>query len=982
MFRRRRAGLGIVACLCMASALNPEAAFALDPDRLPSQFLHDEFSRAEGLPSEVVWDLAEDRSGYLWLGTQNGLARFDGQRFTVFGNQTDPAFVSNDIRSVRTAPDGSLWLGSYGGGALRMYEGGFTRFDTDDGIAHNVIYDIYIDRTEAVWFATAGGVTRLRDGEFESWTSDDGLVGDRVFRIAESADGALWFATLTHGLSRFDGEVFENYTSESALDSAQVHLLFEDPENGLTAGTYTGGLFEITPDGPAPLERDGLPSDLPMQAGLRDRDGSLWIGSYGRGLWRLSRDGPASPFAPGGFDQPHIFDLHEDRQGNLWVATMNGVHRFRAGPFFPWGGPEGVSDATFVMAETPGGGPIWVGTEGNGVFELDASGPVSNLTVAEGLPSNAVSALMVQDDGTLWVGTFGGGAAVVAGEQVTRIDMDDGLASNHVFAIIERADGSIWMAADGGVSEFRDGRIVETLSRDDGLPDNLVRHMMEDSQGRLWLSTSGGLAMLNDGEVTSFSTRQGLAADLVSTTHEDGQGTLWIGSRNSGLAARLKDGRIFQFRTGHGLPQQSVLAIVEDRGQLWLSGSGGLVRASLEDLNAVADGRADAVAAQLFDETDGLRSAQFVGGFQPAGLRAADGRLWFPTNRGLVSIDPSDIEPASEDLQIIIEQVRVDGAPIDIRRPIELSSRARSLEVDYTAPRMAASESLQFRYRLDGTDDDWQFAANRRTAYFTSLGPGRQTFRVEVTTEGRSFDDSVIAAAGLEIHRSPHWYQTWWFTLLASAAILALPWLIHRIALRRTHLRQQHLEQLVAKRTAELQSALTKVERISRIDGLTGVANRRYFEELLDRDWQRAIRDGSPISVAMIDIDRFKQYNDAVGHQAGDECLRRVAAALQSGLTRATDLVARYGGEEFVMLLPGADPEASGMIAERIRTRILALGIEHPDSDVSAQVSVSIGCATAHPMPGDAAENLVQSADEALYCAKRAGRNRVERAPA
>jgi len=975
--RRARAALfsgaqGFLACLALAAAAD---AAALNPDWLASQFLHQTYTREDGLPADVVWTVTQTRQGYLWLGTQNGLVRFDGVEFTTFNAQNTAAFASSDVRAVTESPAGTLWLGTYGGGALHLAQGEFTRLTSADGLAGDIVYDIFVADDGTVWFATAGGLSRLQGGAIKSWTAADGLVANRVFRIAEADDGDLWLATLTGGLSRFDGERFTNFTPDNGLESVQMHMLFAD-RTGLLAGSYTGGLYRLDGDGaPAPLPRGDLPADLPMQSALRDDDGNLWLGSYGRGLWRWEIGGQARAFELGERNPTHVFDLLADREGNLWAATMNGLHRLSEGPFVAWGAPEGLADTTFVVAEHDGA--ILAGTEGRGLYRLEESGEISRTTTEDGLSSNSVSALMVDDKDRVWAGTFGGGVNVIGRDGIRQIGSDDGLSSDHVFAIHQHRDGSIWIAAEGGINRLADGEI-EVLGEHAGLPGGLARHIMEDASGRLWFATNEGLVRYAPGQVRTWSQADGLAGGLVSTSWQDEAGTLWIGMRNGGLA-RLKDESLFQYGPAHGIPQQSVLSIISDAsGHLWLSGSAGLVRVGRDDLDAVAEGRAQTVEARLYNESDGLRSSQFMGGFQPAGLRDSAGRLWFPTNRGLVRLDPSGVDEAAPELDLIIEQVRVNSELVALGGPLSLPASARSLEIDYTAPRMTAPERVNFRYRLLGFDDEWQAAGQRRTAYFTGLTPGPKEFQVQAVPMAAGFDDpDAVVTRRLKIDRAPLWYQTWWFQSLILVAAALAAYAGYRLTLRRSRLREMRLEQLVNQRTRELRRVLAKVERISRIDGLTGVANRRYFEERLASLWTEAVRQRSPISLVLIDIDRFKQYNDNAGHQAGDDCLRRVAAALESGVVRDDDLVARYGGEEFAVLLPATDQRAALSIAERIRAAILALEIAHPDSDVASCVTVSVGVATAREGHIDGPDELIERADQALYRAKRGGRNRT-----
>jgi len=900
--------------------------------------------------------------------------RFDGSSFTTFNTQTEAAFRSNDIRVITWSENGTLWLGTYGGGALFQTPRGWRAFGVDEGLASDTVYDIHIDDDGSVWFATGGGVSRYRNGHIDSWTVEDGLADQRVFKIVPGEDGSLWFSTLTNGLSRFDGSGFTSFSGDEWLEAPQVHLLFRDSALGLLAGTITGAIYRLDSGQPVPLQPSPLQQPLPFEDAHRDRDGNLWLGTYGKGLWRLSTDGELLEFPLEAANTGHVFDVYEDGEGNIWASTMAGLYRLRDSDFLPFGRPEGIADSTFVVTGTPSG-IVYAGTESGGLFRIDGN-EITTIDESDGLGSPSVSSVLVADDESLWVGTFGGGISRFAEDGVSRLGMHNGLNSDHIIALEQANDGTIWIATSRGLYRLRDDEL-ERISLGEETTDNMVRHIMQDSRGRLWFSTNNGLLQRNGNSTRWYREADGLASNLISGTYEDADGVIWIASREGGLA-QLDNDRIFQFTLEQGLPQLSVLAILEDSAQqLWLSGSGGLVRVARSALEAVASGEASRFRAQLFDEADGLRSAQFMGGFQPPAFRADNGHLWFPTNRGLVSIDPTASSGQPTPLRPIIEAIRIDGAAVPLTDTVELRADTRTLEIDYTAPYLGNADAIVFRYQLQGADSTWQAVGVRRTAYFTSVPAGESVFVVEASRDPDSNGFSDSEAARLTLNRSYLWYQTGWALVLLCIAIAVLFFGIYRFTAHKARQRERQLETLVNQRTEELQAALSTVEQLSRTDGLTGVANRRYFEERLASAWKQALRSGESLGIIMLDIDRFKQYNDALGHQAGDDCLKKIAAALQHGTLRDRDMIARYGGEEFIILLHGADHEAATQIALRIMERIRLLKLRHPDSDISPYVSISLGCATATTDALSGATELIKRADQALYRAKRAGRDQI-----
>ena len=972
--KRCLAGSLVAGLLVLGCGL-PSTATALDPERLPTQYKIDAYGRHDGLPGGAVWGMVQDEVGYLWLGTQSGLVRFDGVRFEVFDRTSHPGLVNDDIRAVHLAGDGSLWLGTYGGGAFRLQNGVFSSVGTDPDLPHGVVYDITEDRHGNLWFATAAGAARLApDGSLTHLTEADGLVHDRVFRIVEDSRGGLWFATLIGGLSVLrDGE-FTSYTRADGLVSNQVHDIFEDRNGQIWIGTYGGGLHWMGENGPEAVTLpDGMAGNG-IQRMIEDRDGNLWLGTYANGLIRW-RDGSAVHLNHGAMDSAFVFDLLEDVEGNLWLATRAGLVRIQDGKFLGIGAPEGLADATFVVTGDADNGVVWVGTEGHGLYRLEGEA-IRRITAEDGLASDNVSALALDHSGGLWVGSFGAGLNHLTDAGIRIYGQDDGLPSNHLFSLLVDDAGQLWVAADGGLSVYRNG-IFETYTIDDGLPDALVRQMFLDRGGNLWLGTNGGGVSRFDGErFHNYGVEDGLAGNIVFAFHEDLDGHLWVGTRSSGLSV-YRDGRFSSLGPQHGLPQAGIYALASDhQGFLWMTGPAGLVRASRIDLLRLLDGEDFTPDILFFDESDGLRGVQFAGGFQPASWQGPDGRLWFPGQAGLTVVDPARLSFNPRPPPVVIEDVRIDGQP---RPPqaLVLAPGPANLEIRYAALSLTAPQNIEFRYRLEGFDREWQSVGSRRSAYYTGLPPGEFRFLVQATN-----NDGVWNTRGaeLEIVQSARFYQMPWVWLLCGILLLLLGLLVLRLLVRRYREREQRLADLVKERTSQLERALESVERASRIDGLTGVANRGYFEERLTRAWRQARDSLDPIGLIMVDIDHFKRLNDSQGHQVGDDCLRQVAKSLTDSARRPTDLVARYGGEEFVVLLPAAGIDDVVALAERMRAQVEALNLAHPDGGVNERVTISAGCAAVRPGPGQTARSLLEQADAALYQAKRSGRNRVARA--
>ncbi|WP_439102105.1 diguanylate cyclase domain-containing protein [Congregibacter sp.] len=965
----------LVAVIYFYLLVGPLTANALNAERLPSQYLIDRYGRDSGLPSDRVWVSEEGPRGYLWIGTQGGLARFDGADFKTFNQKTHSAFKASDIRALEWTPDGDLWIGTYGGGALFMRGRDFQSFTKDQGLISNVVYDIHRAVDGSIWFATDLGLSQLNGDEFKPWTVDDGLASNRIFDIAEDDKGNLWFSSLTNGINYFDGANIRHVGIEEGLDSLQVHMLRWDKELGIIAGTDTGAIYQLSTSAPPSL----LPSAPPraIQASLRDRDGNRWLGSYGDGIWRLSPDGRETQFPlDSETSAGHVFDLVEDARGSLWVATGHGLYRIKDTVFLALGSAEGLADSTFVVTAERDD-TVWIGTEPDGLFRVETDGTVSQ-PYSE-LVDQSISSLLVGEDASLWVGTFGEGLFHINNNKVRRYSSEDGLLGDHIFALQELRDGSVWIATNRGLNSWNGDESAIGIPVPE-LGDTVVRHILEARSGQVWLSSNSGLFGYSQEGLEHWTQDQGLSSNVVRTTHEDDRGVLWI-TTGAGTLARLDKGSLFSYDRSHGLPQSAGYAILEDRARnLWISTTQGLLRVTRDSLDAVARGERNALDTRVFEENDGLRSTQFTGGFQPAGWVTRDNRLWFTSTKGATTFSPQKLTTDSAPLRTYIDAIRVDGKSVVIADTVAIPANFQSLEIDYSSPELSKAHSVRFRYSTVSNNEFWTDAGNRRTAYLSSLPAGETAFRVQASFDGELFPTTPDGLTSLTIYRTPHWYETTWSVLLGVAVITLLVGLLQRYQSRSTRRREQKLRQLVDLRTGELRDALVRVEANSRIDSLTGVANRRHLEEHLSATWSLSRRAGTPVSILMLDIDLFKQYNDSLGHAAGDKCLKTIAQAIKGKLLREYDMLARYGGEEFVVVLYDTDAAGAMRTAQRILECVRVLAIKHPASEVGEYVTISVGCATMGDNEREDPHRLIGLADKALYEAKADGRNRARNA--
>ncbi|MFA5911171.1 MAG: two-component regulator propeller domain-containing protein [Vicinamibacterales bacterium] len=970
-------------CIICILLLAPRPALALDPAKAITQYLHEIWQTKDGLPQNTITAIAQTSDGYLWLGTRAGLIRFDGVRFTVFSSQTTPEITQDQILSLLADRQGRLWIGTWGGGLVRMDRGSFTRFSTSDGLPSDLIATIFEDRQGRLWIGTdGGGLARAEEGgsanpemgvpqRFVTERSRDAL-GLSIRDILED-DGGLWIAT-DAGLAHLQRDgTLRSFGPAQGLSRTSVRSLLRDRAGTLWIGTdlglnrYRDGQFTVL------TKADGLSHNVIVSL-VEDREGSVWIGTDGGGINRW-RDGALTSFTSTlGLSNDSILSMLEDREGSLWIGTnLGGLNRLKDGRFTPFTKREGLSHDYVRAVYEDRAGTLWIGTEGGGLNRV-RDGQVTSFTTKNGLSNDTVFAILEDHEGSLWIGTDNGLTRLRNGRfEVFHAEM--GMSNDSVLALHEDRQGTLWIGTyAGGLNRYKDGRFTSFTTKE-GLSHNTVNVIFEDRDANLWIGTrGGGLNRYQDGQFTAFTSKDGLSDDLVFALHEDAAGALWIGTYGGGLT-RLKAGRFSVVSERHGLFDNVVHRIIEDGlGNVWMSGNKGISRVVKRELDEVADGSRPLLTPIVYGTADGMRNAECNGGAN-AGTITRAGLVWFPTIEGAVSVDPAHLTTNTVPPPVVIEEILIDGRRSRSSDDLRLPSDAQTLEVHFTALSFTAPAAVRFRYRLEGLEDDWVETEGRRTAYYSKLPPGQYSFHVIAANNDGVWNDT---GATLAVSVAPRLQETIWFRGAVVLLFLLAGPLFYRFRLRRLTAQKAALERLVAERTAALEAANGLLAQLAREDGLTGLMNRRAFDSALAEECRRASRVHSPLSLLLIDIDVFKAYNDHLGHQAGDACLRAVSQAIASASRRAGELVARYGGEELAVIIPGDAPDSVTRQAELLRIRVQDLALPHPASPVAPVVTVSIGVAF-NRLDGDVSpSDLIAAADRALYLAKERGRNRTE----
>jgi diguanylate cyclase (GGDEF)-like protein len=992
----RRSTSRLAAALLAAACAT--RAFALDRARALTQFRLSVWTSESGLPQNTIGAAVQGRDGYLWLATEEGLARFDGVRFVVTDRQSAPALRTSFVSSLFEAADGILWIGTYGGGLAQLRNGRIEAF-RPDLLGSDRIREMHATAGGTLFIATGGGgLLRIDGGRVTRFTTRDGLPTDRIWAIEDDGAGGLWVATHGGGVVRWrDSRVQERVTTREGLPNDFARALLRDADGTLWIGTDGGGVAAFR-DGAVQrvvTTRDGLPNDF-VRTLLRDRDGTLWIGTDG-GLARLRGERADVLGVADGLPSAAIRAITEDREGNLWVGTTGGLVRLQETRVLSLTRKEGLPvDAVRAIAED-GSGQVWVGTEGGGLCQA-APGAVRCFTTRDGLPNDTVYALIASRDGGMWVGTNGGGVVRYRnGRFSAAIDRRSGLQTDRVSGLVETASGDLWVSTSAGLALVRFDKHGGKVTRIPAFEDRQLRPLLALPDGSLLVGTDGaGLwRVRGDGTGAAVVARagHGLVNDRVFTLAADASGGgVWIGTSGGGLSRLdLGSGSVRSLTRSSGLHDDVVFQVVDTGQDLWLTSNRGVYRVSHARVQAALNGMASDLSGTVYTTTDGLPSNECLGAF-PGAIRARDGRMWIGTARGVAVIDSTAQLHNTVPPPVHVEEVLIDGvraAP----GPLRVPSGTQRLELRYTALSLRTPERAKFRYLLEGYDRDWVEAGTSRVAHYTKLAPGDYTFRVVAANE-----DGVrsLREARLGVTVDPRWFETWWARLLEAALMAAALWGAGR--LRLAALRARKNEELaraygdVQRMAGELeetnrQLALANIQlrALSYVDGLTGVANRRRFDEALEEACAAASSTGEPIALMLIDLDQFKKLNDSHGHQSGDEALRVIGALLAERTQTRGGLAARFGGEEFVWLLREVSLETALAEAEALRLAIRNGAIPHDATEagiLTASIGVTATGRTVDGMtPPPTPSSLMASADAALYRAKARGRDRVESEP-
>lgn len=789
---------------------NAQDAITLDPNKQISQYVHQTWNTDDGLPQNSVSAIVQTQNGYLWLGTEEGLVRFDGTDFKTFDKLSTPAFAVNDVVDLLIDQNDNLYAGTRGGGVVIFDGHTFSSLTVDDGLGSNFITHLSEDSEGNIWIsAYGGGLSRLSEGKIETFGVDAGFEGDFISDAIQDQEGRHWIATEI-GLLKFHDDKFERIGG-TVVDSLFITTLFEDKAGKLWVATRNNGVFNLANDSLwqviDPNAAQGYATSI-----IQDSMGSIWLSMTRGSLHRVTAD-PSATQTSRQITESDVLALFQDREGSLWVGTRgDGLHRLRNEKFTPFGIAEGITNERVYSIYEQEALGTWIGTAA-GLF-LIKNDQVVGYPQSELFAGKEILTIYGDEGPGIWIGTYGEGLFYLHDTTFRQFTTTEGLISNNIFTLQTDANNQLWIGTDAGISIFN-GTAFSTVNVEQGIPSNFITAIEPSLDGAMWVGTyDAGLVRLDDGRVTTYNTEKGLSANGVLSLYEDVEGVLWIGTYGGGLN-RLELNQITSFTTREGLFNDNVYVILEDnQHHLWMTCNKGVFKVDKRQLKEIARGSTTRITSTAYGKNDGLRSAEATGGQQPAGWKTADGRLWFPTIAGLTVVDPKNMPRNPLPPPVIIEAFVVDDTLQSSAEAITLAAGADKLRFKFTATSLIIPDQVQYQYILEGIDNHWSTPSTRQEAFYTNLPPGQYRFRVKAAN-----NDGVWNQQGADIgfDLAPHFYQTIWFRSSIMLLMLALGFLAYRMRVQQLKARQEELERVVEERTSDLRREKEITEKSKRV---------------------------------------------------------------------------------------------------------------------------------------------------------------------
>jgi ligand-binding sensor domain-containing protein/signal transduction histidine kinase len=754
--------------------------------------------------------ITQTRDGYLWLGTVNGLVRYDGIRFLLFNRNNIIEMKSNLINSILEDKNGTLWIGTAQGLICYKDRKFYTKF------AGKIPPDLNIQslcesKDGTIWIGTnPDGVYRIIN---DSVLYFDRLPPDVFYHISEDTDGNIWIGANEIGVYKYSNNKLTNIGKEYNISLKRIRSIVTDNEKSIWIATRGDGLYKITNGKLTQFNTsNGFPSNSIFSI-YKDRNNNIWFCTLGGGLVHYSDNKFTTYTTSDGLSNDVIKSIYEDREENIWIGTGGGgLNRMKRDLLTALTSKDGLSNNYIWTVYEDPKGCMWIGTNGSGLNRIKEN-KIKTYSTKDGLSSNNIRSVFVDSDENIWIGTSGGGLNLLKNGKIKVYNKKNGFISDNIKTIYEDSKKNIWIGTEAGLILYKDGNINNYSNQIKCSSGYNIKVIKEDKSGNLWLGTNHGITVLGKDTCYSFCPMDGLSDEDIISLHIDDDNIVWAGTGRGGLN-RIKDNTVTKFTVSEGIPDQIIYQILEDsEHNFWMSSNVGVFSVNKNDLNLFAEGKIHKIICNLFGKEDGMLSVECNGGTQPAGCRTKNGQMWFPTMHGVVILDPENLNKNrnSQPPNIIIDNIIVDNAAIyPVNNEFSIPSGEERLEIQFAALSFINPSKNKYKYILEGFDKDWTYAHNEASAYYTKVPPGRYKFRVIACNNSEVWNNT---GASISVYIKPYFYQTIWFYVFTPLLLILFFLFNYYYRLHKLKVRENELLALVEKRTTELKELNAKKDK-------------------------------------------------------------------------------------------------------------------------------------------------------------------------
>lgn len=929
-----------------------------------SDYFTQTWSTHDGLPHNGINTISQTTDGYLWIGTWEGLARFNGRDFKVFTRGSSAGLPDSSIKSLTTTQDGKLLVAGARGGISERNNKQWSPKPLAATMINHAIYD----RDNNLWLALEGKGLVYRDTK----TQQDTIIINniRAYKILLDKEDIIWVATNKGLYSVKNKTLVRHFDEKNGLPNVPSQDLLLTQENQIIVATQQGA-YKRVDDFFQPLHPQLI--NERVSSLLQDNVHNIWLGTDNHGIFRLDthKNTLEQLDDKNGLPNNKISSLYQDIEQSIWVGTSSGLFRLREAPFITLTTEQGLSGDYIRSVLSHSDGSLWIGNN-KGLNKIQ-NGEISTVTVALNNTQLSVLSLAETPEKEVLVGTYNQGLYLVTNNQLHQfMTTENGLPSDEIRSILVDSHKNIWIGTASGLVRVAPDKTLEIFNKQSGLPASFIMALIEDNSGRVWIGTGDGIASYYKGTLQTYRLNEKFDAEYAFGFYIE-QNDLWMATDRGLIHINLTTNEMNAISKENGLPVDKIFQIVIDNNNtFWLTSNRGIISISREQVENIIQGKSNYIESRLFAEGVGLLSSQANGGSTPAATLHHDGSVWIATAKGVSHVNHVRLQRMAEtSIPVVIEQLNVDGKSYPLSSSTQLPEGSSRITIHYAGLSYLMAEHIEYQTQLIGFDEKWQNKSNQTFTEYTNLAPGEYTFNMRAKYPNGQWQENI---AKINFAISPFYWQTTAFKLFIILTFCFILFTLYHYRMIAIERNQKQLKKLVAQQTLELQKQAALFSYQATHDQLTGLFNRRAFDTWCNNDFVKAREANYPLTIIILDLDHFKKVNDEYSHLIGDKVIKVIAEILLKLIHDSSSeaKLARWGGEEFTILM-NTDKGKAYDFCELIRVTIK----NYDFSTIAHNLHMTISIGLTDNSEVTDYDKMINRADQALYFAKNNGRNQV-----